>query len=358
MKKHALSGRKQSPEHIRRRVEAVAKKRAAWTDEQKAAFSQKIREANERRDPERQRKFIYSNVGREPWCKGKKIPQISGKNHWNYGNNMPQESIEKMRQSLTGKKQSPELIAKRVAGRKGYTHSEETRRKISETNRARFATGARERLSGERSPSWNGGLKEVSCSFCGRTAHRTPSQMRKSEKYFCDKTCHGKWISKNWVEENHPMYGRTGLQGERNPMWKGGQITTHCSNPVCNKVIQRDAHRVFRSKQFFCSPKCRAVVQNQGERSPRWRGGLSFEPYPVAWNFRLREMIRERDGRTCQVCGEKENGTRLACHHIDYDKANIVPQNLVALCHGCHVKTNSHRAEWIKFFSAGVVATA
>ena len=33
MSAHALSGRKQSPEHIQKRIEAVAKKRANWTAE-------------------------------------------------------------------------------------------------------------------------------------------------------------------------------------------------------------------------------------------------------------------------------------------------------------------------------------
>ena len=36
---------------------------------------------------------------------------------------------------LTGKKQSPELVAKRVASRKGYCHSEETKNKIGMANR-------------------------------------------------------------------------------------------------------------------------------------------------------------------------------------------------------------------------------
>jgi hypothetical protein len=96
-----------------------------------------------------------------------------------------------------------------------------------------------------------------------------------------------------------------------------------------------------------------------GPQNGNWRGGLSFEPYPVTWNHKLREMIRERDGRTCQACGEKENGTRLAVHHIDYDKANVEQQNLVSLCHKCHVKTNGCREEWVKFFSArAIVAIA
>ena len=47
----------------------------------------------------------------------------------------PSDFGENIRKRLTGKKQSPEVIAKRVAGRRGYCHSEETKRKIGKANR-------------------------------------------------------------------------------------------------------------------------------------------------------------------------------------------------------------------------------
>lgn len=146
MKMHPLKGLRQTREHIRKRMESVAMTRAAWTDERKEEYAQRVREANARRDPELQKKFMYSRRGRAPWCKGKKIPQISGANHWNWGNKMSQESLEKMRRSLTGKKQSPELIKKRFDARAGYRHSEETKAKISRAN------------SGEGNGNWLGGI--------------------------------------------------------------------------------------------------------------------------------------------------------------------------------------------------------
>jgi 5-methylcytosine-specific restriction endonuclease McrA len=63
-------------------------------------------------------------------------------------------------------------------------------------------------------------------------------------------------------------------------------------------------------------------------------------------------MIRNRDGRKCLVCGIGENGLRHDVHHIDYDKRNIVPENLVTLCHSCHMKTIYNREPWKAFFLA------
>jgi hypothetical protein len=86
----------------------------------------------------------------------------------------------------------------------------------------------------------------------------------------------------------------------------------------------------------------------RGERNPNWRGGVSFEPYPTDWTSDLKESIRRRDGYACRLCGktQDENGSKLDVHHIDYDKGNLDPQNLISLCVSCHRKTNGARLYW------------
>ena len=89
-----------------------------------------------------------------------------------------------------------------------------------------------------------------------------------------------------------------------------------------------------------------------GENHPRWNGGSSFVPYPLGWNKTHKEQIRYRDNYKCQICGmpEIEQGKKLDVHHIDYDKANIEPNNLISLCHRCHTKTNVNREYWKNLF--------
>lgn len=87
-----------------------------------------------------------------------------------------------------------------------------------------------------------------------------------------------------------------------------------------------------------------------GENASNWRGGTSFLPYCHKFNNELKERIRERDNRTCQLCAIKENGKKLDVHHIHYDKENCDP-DLIALCHCCHAKVNSsNRIYWEKYF--------
>jgi len=89
-----------------------------------------------------------------------------------------------------------------------------------------------------------------------------------------------------------------------------------------------------------------------GENAPQWLGGKSFEPYTKEFNRQLKSLIRIRDGYICQLCGmsESENLRNLECHHIDYNKVNTMPNNLIALCHSCHTRTNSNREYWADYF--------
>jgi hypothetical protein len=89
-------------------------------------------------------------------------------------------------------------------------------------------------------------------------------------------------------------------------------------------------------------------------KNPNWQGGISFEPYPPKFNEALKESIRERDNHTCQKCGvsECECFAKLDIHHIDYDKTNCLPSNLVSLCHSCNGQVNANRKRWQKIFEA------
>jgi len=85
----------------------------------------------------------------------------------------------------------------------------------------------------------------------------------------------------------------------------------------------------------------------KGKNHPHWKGGISFNPYPVDWTKTLKRSIRERDKYTCQICGKEPS---IYCHHIDYNKLNCNPENLITLCHSCHTKTNFNRNYWIEYF--------
>ena len=81
------------------------------------------------------------------------------------------------------------------------------------------------------------------------------------------------------------------------------------------------------------------------EGNPNWRGGISFEQYCPVWKDKnFKESIKQRDGYKClnPHCNSKKSED-LTVHHIDYNKKNCHPKNLITLCRSCNSKANFDR---------------
>jgi len=93
----------------------------------------------------------------------------------------------------------------------------------------------------------------------------------------------------------------------------------------------------------------------RGEKNYNWQGGISENPYPEEF-VRVRKEIKTRDDHRCQLYGKtgitekKEIGSGLSVHHIDYNKQNCKPENLITLCCSCNGKVNANREYWKIFF--------
>jgi len=137
---------------------------------------------------------------------------------------------------------------------------------------------------------------------------------------------------------------------------KYSKITFKCL--VCGKdfMDQKLRNRKFCSRNCYWSnlighslseETCRRLSESKRlEKHWNWKGGKSFEPYPMSFNIKLKKLIRGRDKYTCQIC--KNEGRCV--HHIDYNKKNCEPSNLITLCRGCHTKTNKYREYWTQYF--------
>lgn len=90
----------------------------------------------------------------------------------------------------------------------------------------------------------------------------------------------------------------------------------------------------------------------QGKHSWNWGKRSPFVPliYSDIWDETLRRSIRERDNYTCRSCLRQQGDRAFSVHHIDYNKFNCDPINLVTLCNSCHQKTNFNKKHWINYF--------
>ena len=184
----------------------------------------------------------------------------------------------------------------------------------------------------------------------------------------------GKWCRGHWNKgDDHPMHGKKHTEESKDKMSKGhkGQVAWNkgipCSEEVKQKIKNKNmgkapwnkgkkgvqvSHRkgktgVFseetllklseKAKNRKVSEESRRKMSESrmGEKNHAWRGGTTFFPYCPKFNKQLKERIRNRDNRTCQLCNEKENRQRLDVHHINSDRINCSPQ-LISLCRRCH----------------------
>jgi hypothetical protein len=197
---------------------------------------------------------------------------------------------------------------------KGYRFSEETKRILSAQK-----MGAKNPMFGKR--SWNSG-------------HCWSKKMRKR------------------MSDAHKGRSYISIFGEKR------------AKEVIDKIRNANKNQVpwMKGKHHDLETRLRISKKLSGSKAPNWMGGLSFEPYGFEFNRLLREEIRQRDSYRCQNCFCHQLDLRtltdkpykLNVHHIDYDKKNNNPKNLISLCRKCHLKTNFNRIIWKKKFYAQI----
>lgn len=168
--------------------------------------------------------------------------------------------------------------------------------------------------------------------------------------------------------KNNPMYGRTGennpsygkprlcMMGKNNPM-KRPEV--RAKNSESRRGKPHHSEETKRRMRGENNPMRRPEVRAKfiGKNHPRWISGLKRK-YPIEFNNQLKQSIRERDNYICQLCGrtQEENGRKLDVHHIDYNKINIHPLNLITLCRSCNLVVEYDIDGWMLFFRRKISA--
>jgi len=236
----------------------------------------------------------------------------------------------------------------------------------------------RKKNSGKNSPLWK--RQKCICKTCGKEFYAKQCDIKRGSGKYCSKNCWkmdkkasriavckncGKIFIKKRKESKFCSIVCV-LEWRRKTKFysklkrKSKKIKRTCK--LCKKTFYVFPRTVKRGGGIFCSRKCAGKWQSENkirENAINWRGGKSFEPYGMEFNNKLKKKIRERDNYTCQECGmtEKELGYKLHIHHIDYDKKNNNPDNLISLCRSCHLQTNFKREDWTKYFQGKIRKT-
>ena len=106
-------------------------------------------------------------------------------------------------------------------------------------------------------------------------------------------------------------------------------------------------------KKLSEETKRKLSLLNKLDKNANWKGGISFEPYDSMFNKYTKNVVNRRDEFICQLCYLKVSDTKnIATHHIDYNKRNSSPSNLITLCRRCNAKVNFNRNYWTEYFNS------
>ena len=244
---------------------------------------------------------------------------------------------------------------------------------------SKMTLGQREKMSKGHLKGRESNKRKFNCKVCNKEVIDYPH----NRKRYCSVNCR----NEDWTGKNNPNFNHKWDIEKRAEASKRLLNQYEKGKVVWNKGLTKEDIRVFNNTKFFREnnpakleeTKLKISKANKGKlmgdlnpakreenrikitlglkkafkegrkdssmtKNPMWKGGLSFEPYTTDWTNALRKIIRKRDNYSCQLCFKEGN----QIHHINYDKKDCNPQNLITLCESCHSKTNANREKWKK----------
>ncbi len=225
--------------------------------------------------------------------------------------------------------------------------------------------------------SWDNWLQKRRCTYCSGNFRKDIGYIRKQfekEGYLLLSSSYTPKVKLDYICSNKHTHSI--MWGD----WQSGYRCPFCAGNV--KFTYNEVKKIFNkkgckllSKTYTNSLKILYYICNEGHASSttlasfkkghgcmicasinrsgknhhNWKGGISLEPYCDAWgDKKYKQDIKSRDGNTCQnpYCFCNDNRP-LHIHHIDYNKQNCHPRNLITVCGGCNSRANSDR-DWHK----------
>ena len=129
-------------------------------------------------------------------------------------------------------------------------------------------------------------------------------------------------------------------------------VNGHNAKMNSSEYMRRIAIKGNKERVISDETRRKLSLCRMGEKSVKWKGGITYETYCSAWaDAEYKESIKQRDGYKCLNPSCYKTSTKLTLHHINYNKKDCRPINLITLCNSCNTGANSNRRwhkQWYK----------
>jgi len=143
---------------------------------------------------------------------------------------------------------------------------------------------------------------EIPCDYCGKLFYIPTRYLTRSKTHYCSSGC------------------KADSQRER--------VNLTCA--LCGKEFSRTKSHIL-SEVSFCSRDCK-------DRAQRIHGGIEdiIPDHYKNGKASYRRIAKRHYVWRCEICGYDEHELLLQVHHIDSNRENNEPSNLIVLCPNCH----------------------
>ena len=134
---------------------------------------------------------------------------------------------------------------------------------------------------------------------------------------------------------------KTEEQKDKDRMWSREWKKNNPDRVRAYKKKYRASHKEHRAEynknylQYLAEQHPSGYISDEGrngENSGAWKGGAN--PYPKYTEFMVNRIIALKDADwRCDMCGKMAK----TAHHLDGSKDNHDTENLLPVCHECHL---------------------
>ena len=277
------------------------------------------------------------NIKKCDFCGRPAIKQFkTGKRSWCCSNNVAQCPAIRSRNSEKAKK------------RPHPKHSEETKEKIRQSNLG--LKRSEETKAKLRKPKSEEHKRKLSIIAQNRSQeHKDKIAATLKRKYASGELkvwCDGKkGLQEGWNK------GKPRSQATKDKISKTRKERLESGDIVITEEQKRKIGDAHLGRKRSEETKRKMSLAAMGEKSSQWKGGIAHEPYCEIWaDKEYKADIRERDGNVCQNTDCWKTSDKICIHHIDYDKKNCPPQNLITICFSCNSRANTDREHWTAYY--------